>query len=428
MDSKTKKLAISAGLGIILLVAITVLIMNYQAIFGGNTQETVQGQDTKVQNVDENGMVIGADLDGFLQDDTFFDHQDQFEEYQNQTLEAGNEPQEKENVSLLVTSVAKDIRITIVDENGAPVEGEPFSVTVSGDEEYEDTDLDGMIHVEDVKAGEYEVVLQPSDVYIVPENGVTITVQESISYTPIADIRYLIKTESEIDAILEDSSQEDIDADDKDDTEYTDIFDSTDMIQMGIDVSKWNGEIDWDLVKAEGIDFAIIRCGYRGSSTGALVEDPYFAANLAGAKRAGIKVGIYFFTQAVNDVEAVEEASMALALLNDVELDYPIFIDTEGVGSNGRANGIDVATRTAVCDAFCKTIKNAGYTPGIYASRNWYHHNLTMDELNDYYIWLAEYRETPLYDGHYEMWQYTSHGHVEGIDTRVDLNISYREP
>lgn len=426
MDSRTKKLAIFASLGIVLLVAITVIIMNYQTLFGIEDADST-AQNGKTQHIGPDGMVEGADLDGFLQDDTFFDQKNQFEKYQEAGTEQETQTVTKENVSMLVTSVQKDIRITIVDENSSPVEGEQFVVELSGEEEYKDTDQDGMIYIQDVKPGDYEVRLEESDVYQVPESPVPVTVQENISYSPIADIRYLIKSEDEVDAILEDSGQADIDDEDMDDTEYTEIFDSNDMIQMGIDVSKWNGEIDWDTVKAEGIDYAIIRCGYRGSSTGALVEDPYFASNLANAKRAGVKVGIYFFTQAVNAVEAVEEASMSLALLNGVNLEYPIFIDTEGVGGNGRADNLDVATRTEVCNAFCQTIQNAGYTPGIYASRNWYYHNLTMDALNDYYIWLAEYRETPLYDGHYEMWQYSSNGHVQGINTRVDLDISYRD-
>lgn len=427
MDSKTKMLAVFASLGIILLVLLTVMLMNYSVLFGTKEEQVSENAVPQKTNLAPDGMVIGADLDGFLDDETFFDHKNQFENYSDSTEEQESEQVIKENVSLLVTSVEKDIRIMIVDDNGAPVEGERFTVALSDGLERQDTDLDGMIFIDGVKPGEYQVKLEESNVYQVPSEPISITVKESVSYSPIADIRYLIKTEDEIDVSLEDISQEGIDKEDQDASEFTDIFSSTESIQMGIDVSKWNGEIDWDLVKAEGVDYAIIRCGYRGSASGALVEDPYFSVNLANAKRAGIKVGIYFFTQAVNAVEAVEEASMSLALLNGVDLEYPIFIDTEGAPGNGRADGLDVSTRTEVCDAFCKTIENAGYKPGIYASRNWYNHNLQMQELNDYYIWLAEYRETPLYEDHYEMWQYTSNGHVKGIDTRVDLDISYRE-
>jgi len=136
---------------------------------------------------------------------------------------------------------------------------------------------------------------------------------------------------------------------------------------------------------------------------------------------------VYFFTQATNEVEAVEEASMVISLVKDYMLDYPIYIDTEGAGGNGRADGLDVETRTLVCDAFCRTIENAGYEAGVYASRNWYNNRLNVSELERYSIWLAEYRSTPLYQGYYEIWQHSSKGKIEGIEGNVDLNISYRK-
>lgn len=113
----------------------------------------------------------------------------------------------------------------------------------------------------------------------------------------------------------------------------------------------------------------IIRCGYRGSTTGALIEDPTFRTNIKGASGAGLKVGIYFFTQAVNEVEAVEEASMVLGLIKGYNISYPVFLDVESSG--GRADGIDASTRTAVCRAFCQTIQNSGYKSGIYANKTW---------------------------------------------------------
>ena len=192
---------------------------------------------------------------------------------------------------------------------------------------------------------------------------------------------------------------------------------------VGVDVSKWNGSINWKQVAASGVSFAIIRCGYRGSATGALVQDPTFATNIKGAKAAGLKVGVYFFTQAVNEVEAVEEASMVVELIKNYGVSYPVFIDTEGSG--GRADRIDKATRTAVCKAFCQTIKNSGYTPGIYASKAWYNDNLNYNQLSGYRIWLAQYAQEPTFGKHYDMWQYSSSGAVGGIKGRVDMDISY---
>lgn len=193
---------------------------------------------------------------------------------------------------------------------------------------------------------------------------------------------------------------------------------------MGIDVSKWNGNIDWNAVKNSGVSFVIIRCGYRGSSTGALIEDPKFRSNIKGAKAAGLKVGLYFFSQAVNEVEAVEEASMAISLASGYGLNYPIFLDVEASG--GRADGVSKETRTAVCKAFCATIQNSGYSTGIYANKTWLNDKIDAGSLTAYKIWLAQYASAPTYTAtRYDMWQYSSKGKVSGISGNVDMNISY---
>ena len=116
---------------------------------------------------------------------------------------------------------------------------------------------------------------------------------------------------------------------------------------------------------------------------------------------------------------------MVMALCRDYKLDYPVFIDVEGLGGSGRADGLDVETRTAVSEAFCATIESAGYRAGVYSSRNWLNQMLNMDKLNKYIVWLAEYRDVPIYQGYYHMWQYTSGGSVDGIEGRVDFNLSY---
>ncbi len=192
---------------------------------------------------------------------------------------------------------------------------------------------------------------------------------------------------------------------------------------FGIDVSKWNGNIDWNSVKSSGASYAIIRCGYRGSSTGALITDPKFAANISGANAAGLKVGVYFFTQAVNEKEAVEEASMVLDLVKKYKISYPIFLDVESSG--GRADGIDKGTRTAVCKAFCATIQNSGYTAGVYANKTWLNSKIDAGALGSYKIWLAQYAAAPSYNGRYNLWQYSSKGSVPGIKGNVDMNQSY---
>jgi len=192
---------------------------------------------------------------------------------------------------------------------------------------------------------------------------------------------------------------------------------------LGIDVSKWNGSINWTSVKNSGVSYVIIRCGYRGSTYGTLLEDPMYRSYINGANAAGLKVGVYFYTQAINQTEAVEEASMVINLIKAYKISYPVFIDTEGSG--GRGDTIDAATRTAVCQAFCETIKGAGYTPGVYASKSWFTGKLNAGSLGGYKIWLAQYASQPTYTGAYHIWQYSSAGSIGGISGNVDMDLSY---
>lgn len=193
---------------------------------------------------------------------------------------------------------------------------------------------------------------------------------------------------------------------------------------MGIDVSKWNGNIDWTAVRNSGVSYVIIRCGYRGSTGGSLIEDPTYRKNIKGAKAAGLQVGVYFFTQAINEVEAVEEASMVLNLISGQGVTLPVYLDVEASG--GRADGIGKDMRTRVCKAFCQTIQNSGYKAGVYANKTWFTSYINTASLTNYKIWLAQYAATPTYTAtRYDMWQYSSKGSVAGISGNVDMNIRY---
>lgn len=193
---------------------------------------------------------------------------------------------------------------------------------------------------------------------------------------------------------------------------------------MGIDISKHNGTVDWNAVKNAGVEFVILRCGYRGSASGVLVEDEKFRTNIKGATAAGLKVGIYFFSQAVNEMEAVEEASLTLSLIKGHKISYPVYIDVEA--ANGRADGLSAAERTKVVKAFCETIRDSGYTAGVYSNKNWFAEKMDTGAFGNYRIWLAQYTERPTYTGRYEMWQYSSRGTIPGIKGDVDLNICYQ--
>ncbi len=197
----------------------------------------------------------------------------------------------------------------------------------------------------------------------------------------------------------------------------------------GIDVSKFQGTINWNSVAADGIDYSIIRLGYRGYGTGKLVVDPMYETNIQGALNAGLDVGVYFFTQAITVEEAVEEANFVLEYIRGYDITMPVYIDIEeityDVGRLDSAN-LNNAQRTAICDAFCDTIEAAGYEAGVYANKYWLTSLLNSSQLeSEHHIWLANYTNLTTYDGEYNMWQYSSTGTVNGISGNVDRNVLY---
>ncbi len=194
----------------------------------------------------------------------------------------------------------------------------------------------------------------------------------------------------------------------------------------GIDVSTFQGNIAWKKVAADNIDYAMIRLGYRGYGNGALVLDDTFKKNIKGATKNGLDVGVYFFTQAVNAKEAKEEAEFVLKHLKGYKVNYPIVIDTERIESGkSRGNALTPEERTETVKVFCDTIREAGYTPMIYANLTWFITALDVSQLEDYEKWFAGYETEPSYPYAFSMWQYTSSGTVKGIKGAVDRNISF---
>lgn len=198
----------------------------------------------------------------------------------------------------------------------------------------------------------------------------------------------------------------------------------------GIDVSAWQEKIDWENVKNDNINFAIIRAAYRGYSRGNIVTDKYFERNIKEATAVGIKVGAYFFSQATNEKEALEEAKYILDIVRAYNVSCPIIIDTEESGAKnngGRADSLSRNKRTAVVKAFCEEVKRQGYTPMIYASKSWFINKLNMEELKDYRCWVAQWdTKECTYNGEWDIWQYSAAGSVAGISGKCDMDVTLR--
>lgn len=194
---------------------------------------------------------------------------------------------------------------------------------------------------------------------------------------------------------------------------------------LGIDVSSYQGQIDWQQVKDAGIKFVMIRIGYRGMDLGGLYADEWAQQNYEGAKAAGLAVGGYFFSQAVSVEEAREEALYALEITKDWLLDMPLVYDWEYTGDENRIAGVDARLMTDCTKAFCQAVEEAGKTPMIYFNPGQSRDLMYLDELTDYGFWLAMYTDQMEYEHKVDMWQYTCEGAVPGIEGNVDINLYF---
>lgn len=194
---------------------------------------------------------------------------------------------------------------------------------------------------------------------------------------------------------------------------------------LGIDVSEWQEEVDWQQVKAAGVEFVMIRVGWRGSVQGVLTEDTYARANYAGAKAAGLQVGVYFFSQAISVAEAAEEAEFLLDIIAQWELEMPVVYDWEFISAESRTGNVSARTLTECTKTFCDAVKKAGFAPMIYFNADQATERMYLRELTEYPFWLAQYDTVLDYPYKIDMWQYTETGAVPGISGNVDINLYF---
>lgn len=203
-----------------------------------------------------------------------------------------------------------------------------------------------------------------------------------------------------------------------------------DISLLGIDVSSYQGNINWNKVRSAGVDYAIIRLGYRGYGTGAVLLDTKYHTNMKNAAAAGIPTGVYFYSQAINEQEAIEEAETVIKNLKGYQIDYPVVFDMEEVNDdpeNVRTSQLTPKERTDITIAFCERIKEAGYTPMVYGNISWMILNLEFERLEEYDKWFAQYFKQPFFPYEFSMWQYTPNGTIDGINGGVDLNMGFKD-
>lgn len=194
---------------------------------------------------------------------------------------------------------------------------------------------------------------------------------------------------------------------DKAKTKMTYTGDADYRIRLGVDISRHDGEVDWKKLKADGIEFVILRCGFRGYQSGKLKADENFQTNIKGALEAGLDVGVYIFSQADSEKEALEEAALILKEIKGHKINLPVFYDPEIIRDDpARSDNITGAQFTKNAVVFCEAIKKAGYVPGVYSNMLWEAYEFDMSKIKDYVIWYADYEEQPQSPYKFEFWQY----------------------
>ena len=317
-------------------------------------------------------------------------------------------------VYLSAVSAGEDMFISVCTPDGTPVEGVRFQLaltTPEGDEILCSTYTDGSCYLVELTSGVYSVAMSPQPGYVTPrtiECTVSSLTHEAKSLDALATGLNLV-----------------------DGKLYYQDMTGRRAAAIGVDISCFNRHVDWDALREQGVDFVILRVGGRGWGSGHIYIDKLFRDYFDAAKRAGLRVGVYFYSTAVNTREAVEEAEFVVSALRGAALDMPVYLDTEYSGSypHGRADRLSTAARMDILSAFSAKIRQYGYSSGIYSGVYYIDHELDSSLLSGQSVWIANYTRNnalPAVNYHYDIWQYTESGHIRGISGAVDINVILR--
>ena len=367
---------------------------------------------------------------------------------------------------LSAVSTQRDLIVLVSDESGRTVTGEHFELILSsptmGELSYFTTDT-GRCYIVELEPGEYSLSMAEAGGYRTAES-ISVQIKAEADYQAIPDISRLLEIvdagelvgeikdnrpqalEQAIAQVLSggsgwrrengkiyyvDSSGNYAVGLKKIDGKLHYFNERGEKARsLGVDVSCFNGIVNYSAVKAQGIDFVIARVGGRGWESGLMYTDSMALDHIRGAKAAGLKVGVYFYSTAVNAAEAVQEASLVIDTLAGLSLEMPVYIDMEYSGSfpAGRADALGPAQRIEIINAFSRTLENHGYDSGVYSSESLLWTSLDHKYLSRYSVWMANYTENnalPTYPYDYHIWQFTDRGVVDGMGGNVDLNVIF---
>lgn len=366
-------------------------------------------------------------------------------------------------LELRAASSVGDLLIYILDESGQRVSGVNFELNLSSPEGetngYFSAD-DGSCYIIGLDPGLYSVSLRPQQGYIA-EESIVATVRSHVEYAQISprsgllgitQNNWALGQSKDIAEMLISAPESAAPYGWSEESGGVYFYDNSGNVvtglaaidgklcffnefgqkakAFGIDVSYYNGTVDWKLIVEQGVDFVMVRMGGRGWSSGLVYDDASASEFIRSAKAAGLDVGVYFYSTAVSPAESVAEAENIISRLRSTELDYPIYLDLEYSGQypGGRADRLSRQERTDIIRAFCGTVLNRGYEAGIYAGQYYIETALDYEQISMYSIWLANYSENynlPSFHGSYDIWQFTDRGQIDGIIGPVDLNVIF---
>ena len=379
---------------------------------------------------------------------------------------AGAEADGERQLFLSAVSTQRDLIVLVSDEQGRTVTGEHFELILSsptvGELSYFTTDT-GRCYIVELEPGEYSLSMAEAEGYRAAES-IRVQVKSEADFQAIPDISRLLEIvdSGELHGEIKDNSPQALEQAiaqvlsggsgwRRENGKIYYIDDSGNYAvglkkiegklyyfnergekasSLGVDVSCFNGIVNYPAVKEQGIDFVIVRVGGRGWESGLMYTDSMALDHIRGARAAGLKVGVYFYSTAVNAAEAVQEASVVIDTLAGMSLDMPVYIDMEYSGSfpTGRADTLSPAQRIEIINAFSRTLENHGYDSGVYSSESLLWTSLDHNYLSRHSVWVANYTENnalPAYPYDYHIWQFTDRGVVEGMGGNVDLNVIF---